>query len=258
MKKILLLIALIVCTPQINAQFASGDDYKGDTGPRGDKGLIGDTGRKGKIGLRGYTGPGWDPFPHYKHKTGKLHFTDFTDHNVSFSTGDLRAQGKRGLRGEKGDIGAMGPQGSRGARALPVSEGRFYPQHWEFEIVGNDTLGIATTENVGIGTSKFLCDDYSRYPLFVKGGVRTEKVKVGFLNEDDWADKVFKKDYELMSLDSLDAFIKKNRHLPGVPTAKEVVEGGGIELKQMNVLLLKKIEELSLYLIELDKKTRSN
>jgi len=73
--------------------------------------------------------------------------------------------------------------------------------------------------------------------------------------KEEWVDYVFKKDYKLMPLSELNAFIRENNHLPEIPTSDEVRENG-IELGEMNALLLKKIEELTLYVIEL--KTEMN
>jgi hypothetical protein len=71
-------------------------------------------------------------------------------------------------------------------------------------------------------------------------------------SSDAWADFVFKKNYPLMSLGEVDGYIQKNGHLPGVPSGKEIEEQGH-DLGEMDVILLKKIEELTLYVIELKK-----
>lgn len=97
------------------------------------------------------------------------------------------------------------------------------------------------------------CSDCNQYKLFVKDGIRTEKVKVDIAANNGWADYVFKKDYKLMPLRELDKFISANGHLPEVPTTEEAIKNG-IELKEMNILLLKKIEELTLYTIEQQKR----
>ena len=97
------------------------------------------------------------------------------------------------------------------------------------------------------------CSDCNEYRLFVQDGIRTEKIKVDIAASNGWADYVFKKDYQLMPLSDVDQFISKNGHLPEVPSTKEAMENG-IELKEMNILLLKKVEELTLHLIDQDKK----
>ena len=73
---------------------------------------------------------------------------------------------------------------------------------------------------------------------------------------DVWSDYVFKKDYNIMSLAQLEKYISLNKHLPDVPSEKEVKEKG-VNLSEMNVVLLKKIEELTLYVIELNKKNEA-
>jgi hypothetical protein len=119
-------------------------------------------------------------------------------------------------------------------------------------IVGNNgTIGI------GQFTNQLPADgvaaDGEKYKLFVKDGIKTEKIKVDIAASNGWADYVFEKNYKLMPLNELDNFINKNGHLPEVPTTKEAIEKG-IELKEMNILLLKKIEELTLYTIEQQKR----
>ncbi|MDD2688513.1 MAG: hypothetical protein WC142_04325, partial [Bacteroidales bacterium] len=68
-----------------------------------------------------------------------------------------------------------------------------------------------------------------------------------------WPDYVFANDYNLMSLKELEAFIKINKHLPKIPSSTEVKENG-VQLGEMNAVLLEKIEELTLYIIELEKR----
>lgn len=90
------------------------------------------------------------------------------------------------------------------------------------------------------------------YKLYVEQGILTEKVKVAVKNSKDWYDHVFNKEYELMPLNILDQYIKTHKHLPGIQTTEEVMRDG-LDLGQMNALLLKKVEELTLYTIQLKK-----
>lgn len=90
------------------------------------------------------------------------------------------------------------------------------------------------------------------YKLFVEEGILTEKVKVAIKNSEDWFDNVFEKDYALMPINELTKYIEQNKHLPDVPTTNEVMKSG-IDLGKMNGILLKKIEELTLYLIDIKK-----
>jgi hypothetical protein len=90
------------------------------------------------------------------------------------------------------------------------------------------------------------------YNLYVQGGVLTEKVKVASSAGVNWADFVFDESYELKPLEEVETFISKNKHLPDVPSAAQVNKDG-IDLAQMDATLLQKIEELTLYMIELKK-----
>ncbi|THD33203.1 MAG: hypothetical protein DI588_04495 [Flavobacterium johnsoniae] len=93
----------------------------------------------------------------------------------------------------------------------------------------------------------------SNYNLFVKGGILTEEVRVNL--QSDWADYVFDKNYSLKSLEEVEAFISQNKHLPNMPSAKQVKEEG-IELGEMIKMQQEKIEELTLYLLQLNKENR--
>ena len=104
----------------------------------------------------------------------------------------------------------------------------------------------ATNGNVGIGTT-----DTEGYKLAVNGDAIFTKIKVKSFGS--WPDYVFRKDYTLPSLQEVETFIAENEHLPGIPSAAEM-EKGGLDLGEMNNKLLQKIEELTLYIIQLNKK----
>lgn len=91
------------------------------------------------------------------------------------------------------------------------------------------------------------------YRLYVADGILTEKVKVAVKTTANWADYVFAPDYQLKPLLEVESFITENKHLPGVPSAEEVVEQG-IDMATMDAKLLEKIEELTLYMIDMNKK----
>ncbi|PTT42690.1 hypothetical protein DBR28_02105 [Chryseobacterium sp. HMWF028] len=126
--------------------------------------------------------------------------------------------------------------------------------------IGNWIVGNNGTIGIGQFTSQLPADgvalDGEKYKLFVKDGIKTEKVKVDIAASNGWADYVFEKDYKLMPLNDLAQFIDKNGHLPEVPTTAEAIKNG-IELKEMNILLLKKIEELTLHLIDQNKELKA-
>ena len=98
--------------------------------------------------------------------------------------------------------------------------------------------------NVGIGTTN------PQAKLAVNGDIYSKKVKV---TQTGWSDYVFEEDYPLLNLGEVEKYIRQNKHLPEVPSAKEV-EKEGIDLGDNQSMLLKKIEELTLYLIEQNKK----
>ncbi len=91
------------------------------------------------------------------------------------------------------------------------------------------------------------------FRLYVQDGIRTERVRVDVAADNGWADYVFEDGYELMPIAELEAYIKEHRRLPGVPSAEEVAKDG-IDLAEMNKILLEKVEELTLRIIELEKK----
>lgn len=103
---------------------------------------------------------------------------------------------------------------------------------------------------VAIGTSSY---GNGNYKLYVADGIRTEAVQIDA--EINWPDYVFAKNYQLPSLNEVDAFIKKNSHLPNVPSAKEINEKG-INVANMEATLLRKIEELTLYTLQQNKQIK--
>jgi hypothetical protein len=103
----------------------------------------------------------------------------------------------------------------------------------------------ATNGNVGIGTT-----DTKGYKLAVNGDAIFTKIKVKSFAA--WPDYVFEEDYVLPALSEVEQFIKTNKYLPDIPSAKEVKENG-IDVEEMNRKLLQKVEELTLYLIQQQK-----
>jgi hypothetical protein len=104
------------------------------------------------------------------------------------------------------------------------------------------------TGNVGIGNNA------PDAKLTVSGQVHAQEVKVTV--SAPGPDYVFEKNYKLTSLEEIKNYIDKNKHLPEVPSAKEM-EKNGVQLGEMNMLLLKKIEELTLYVIEQERKFKA-
>jgi hypothetical protein len=120
---------------------------------------------------------------------------------------------------------------------------------YHFSPNGNTGMVVTTPGNVGIGTTS------PDAKLSVKGQIHAQEVKVD-LNGAIAPDYVFNKDYKLPSLEEIQSYITANKHLPEVPSAKEMEEKG-INVGEMNLLLLKKVEELTLQLIELNQKVKN-
>jgi hypothetical protein len=100
--------------------------------------------------------------------------------------------------------------------------------------------------NVAIGRTTVA----SGYALVVDGNIRTREVRV---DTESWPDYVFSEDYDLLTLDEIKKHIEEKGHLPNIPSAKEVAENG-IQLGEMNRLLLEKIEEQMLYIFQLEQR----
>lgn len=103
------------------------------------------------------------------------------------------------------------------------------------------------TGNIGINT-----ENPGSFKLAVEGTIGCREAQV--LTTNPFPDFVFESDYNLRSLPEIEAFIKENKHLPEIPSAAEVEEAGGFKLGEMNLKLLQKVEELTLYLIDQNKR----
>lgn len=88
------------------------------------------------------------------------------------------------------------------------------------------------------------------HKLYVNGSIMTTEVNVAEVN--NWSDFVFDKGYELLTLQEVENFIKQNGHLPDVPSEQEVKDQG-VNLVETDAILLQKIEELTLYMIQQQK-----
>ncbi|MDN5213035.1 hypothetical protein QQ020_13290 [Fulvivirgaceae bacterium BMA12] len=186
----------------------------------------------------------------------KLQFEDNTSTN--FMTYNDLGSLKLGVYGDNGNIGKISLSGTRNNLT--------YGQGGELEFDGGygtlasiimkytgghqqTWLGITSSDSnypvrVGIGTNS------PDTELAVNGVIHSKEVKVDL---NGWPDFVFKNDYDLRSLEELEDFILKNKHLPEIPNEVEAIKNG-ISLGEMNAKLLQKIEELTLYTIEQEKR----
>lgn len=108
----------------------------------------------------------------------------------------------------------------------------------------NENSWINTHFNVGIGTETPL------YKLDVRGTIRADEIIV---NQVSGADCVFDTEYQLRPLSEVQNFIQQNQHLPEIPSAEQMQENG-INMNTLQMQLLQKIEELTLYVIQLEER----
>ncbi|HRH01812.1 MAG TPA: SprB repeat-containing protein [Bacteroidia bacterium] len=120
-------------------------------------------------------------------------------------------------------------------------------------VLSNVRMTIHHSGIVSIGTSlTATMDPAEGYKLYVNGGIKAEKIKVEVPSAHGWADFVFDENYKNMPLPEIEKYIKTYKHLPGIPSECEVKENG-VDIVEMQVKLLKSLEELTLHLIELEK-----
>ncbi|MFU8844698.1 MAG: hypothetical protein ACNA7V_12925 [Bacteroidales bacterium] len=138
----------------------------------------------------------------------------------------------------------------------PIGTFNFYIHEWQNEaafnfINGNDNITLMKIDilgRVGIGTT-----NTSDAKLSVAGKILAEEMKI--ILSVPQSDYVFEEEYELMPLPELDQYIRTNKHLPGVPSAAEFAQDG-YSVGEMDDLLLRKVEELTLHIIWLEREIR--
>ncbi|MCP4051315.1 MAG: hypothetical protein GY730_11495, partial [bacterium] len=109
-------------------------------------------------------------------------------------------------------------------------------------------ISMGHDRNVGIGTR------YATHKLTVNGSVMATKVKI--VAPDMMPDYVFNKNYNLKSLEEVEKFTKKYKHLPNIPSEKEIRTKNELDISEFQMKLLEKIEENMLYILQLNKKNK--
>ena len=141
-------------------------------------------------------------------------------------------------------------QGNR-ARIVP---GATFVSYNGRSIAGEYTLMhhnfFNTQVNIGYNPRHFVPGGYL---MTVDGDILAEGITIQ--NSTNWPDYVFENDYDLRGLDEVEAFIGEHKHLPDVPSAKDVEDG--VSVGDMQKVLLRKVEELTLYVIDQDKELES-
>ncbi len=115
------------------------------------------------------------------------------------------------------------------------------------DLVPDGVFDLAVGRGIAVGVNNVTERLPTEYKLVVGGKILAEEVRIKLMK--DWADFVFHPDYRLKTLPEVEGFIKTHRHLPDMPSALEA-EQQGIGLGDMQAKLLRKIEELTLHLIE--------
>ncbi|MBO9658294.1 MAG: TMF family protein [Chitinophagaceae bacterium] len=173
--------------------------------------------------------------------------------NGNIGIGTEAPDEKMVLQGGNLKIFSGGPEGSRliwggGTNGLQEYRARV-GEDGSLEFFPSEGNAVALTltqdRNIGIGTK-----NTRGYKLAVAGNMIVEKIKVK--TYANWPDYVFDSSYALPSLKEIEAFIGKNKHLPGIPSAKNIREEG-LDIADNQAALLQKIEELTLHLISQDK-----
>ncbi len=130
---------------------------------------------------------------------------------------------------------------------VKVGIGTAYPQarldvRGAFRLKGNINFVASTNQNLmNINNENFLTTDGEGIPVL-------SHFKIKYSSKNQWSDRVFEENYPLLSLKKIEEFIVKNKHLPNIPSALEVVEKG-VAVDVMVSKLLEKVEELTLYVI---------
>ena len=170
-----------------------------------------------------------------------IHSSDSTISRVHYTGSSLISGLRIGRAGSYGDI--VNTQNGFGIGA-GTNSGNLPLSNQDTNYIGFFISNIAN--NVGIGTTS------PTNKLEVNGKIRSKEVIV---EATGWPDYVFETDYDLPTLAEIEAYINTHKHLPEIPSAKEIEENG-LTLGEMNALLLKKIEELTLHIIEQEKRIK--
>ena len=170
--------------------------------------------------------------------------------NIMISKSSTKAPGStNGSLYFGSNISDSNPNGKWGIEYID-QDGSYGLNFWQptttSNIANNYVLFLKDNGNVGIGTSN------PQARLAVNGSILAKSIRVSTV-ATYWPDYVFSQDYELMSLEELENYITDNKHLPGIISAAEVESQGDIDLGEINTKLLEKIEELTLYIIDLQK-----
>jgi hypothetical protein len=186
------------------------------------------------LSLGNWSGGGASTTPQYQFYTTDLGSQPLTIHSTRYSGGLIVSRG-----GPSGNVSLATISGWDGfGTSMEIYNGTG-ASNIRFSTSGSDNY--INTGNLAIGTTNAL-----GYKLAVNGSAIFTSAKVKLFSQ--WPDYVFAPTYSLRPLSEVEKYIKKHQHLPEVPSAKEVKQNG-LDLGANQEILLKKIEELTLYVI---------
>ena len=165
--------------------------------------------------------------------TGEVFRVEATNPQIGFAEGGI----EKGFINLTSDDFKIGTISSNDA-------GRFIVR-----VNGGDRFFVHPDGRISIGTAT----PATGYALSVKGKAICEELKIQ-LQSAPWPDYVFNKNYPLKSFSELRKFIAQNNHLPNIPSAKQI-ESAGLEIGNMQTRMMEKIEELTLYILQLEEKS---
>jgi len=177
-----------------------------------------------------------------------LHINKKTSTGINYIQITNEAGGSGIFTGKSSTDGFLIGLDGIGYEKLGISINQQEHSYIRFLTTNTERMRISQDGFVGIGTTNLSSNLF--YKLTVKGKILAEEVEV--VPNVNAPDYVFKDDYELISIYELEKFVNENSHLPEIPSADDITKNN-LKLGEMNFLLLKKVEELTLYIIDLQK-----